>query len=112
MHLLNFLDTLVTIFGVSKGTEQGHPLSPDLFKIYLSDQSCLLEFDEYPEISKKLINHLLWADDLILRSLNPGTAQNYINVLCTFCTDWGIEVNEIKTKVVIFGRIKIATTLK
>ena len=33
-------------FGVSKGTEQGHPLSPDLFKIYLSDLSCLLELKE------------------------------------------------------------------
>ena len=93
-------------FGVSKGTEQGHPLSPDLFKIYLSDLSCLLEFDECPELSKKLITHLLWADDLILLSLNPETAQNQINVLGKFCTDWGIEVNEIKTKVVIFGKDK------
>ena len=61
-------------FGVSKGTEQGHPLSPDLFKIYLSDLSCLLEFDECPELSKKLITHLLWADDLIMLSLNLETA--------------------------------------
>ena len=85
-------------FGVSKGTEQSHPLSPDLFKIYLSDLSCLLEFDECPELSKKLITHLLWADDLILLSLNPETAQNQINVLGKFCTDWGIEVNKSKLK--------------
>ena len=29
-------------FKISKGTEQGHPLSPDLFKIFLSDLSKLL----------------------------------------------------------------------
>ena len=31
-------------FKISKVTEQGHPLSPDLFKIFLSDLSKLLEF--------------------------------------------------------------------
>ena len=93
-------------FGVSKGIEQGHPLSPDLFKIYLSDLSCLLEFNECPELSKKLITHLLWANDLILLSLNPETAQSQINVLGKFCNDWRIEVNEIKTKVLIFGKNK------
>ena len=31
-------------FKISKGMEQGHPLSPDLFKIYLRDLSPLLEF--------------------------------------------------------------------
>ena len=106
VHLLNSLDTLVKSLGSRKEPNKVTHLSPDLFKIYLSDLSCLLEFDECPELSKKLITHLLWADDLIMLSLNPETAQSQINVLGKFCNDWGIEVNEIKTKVVIFGKDK------
>ena len=62
-------------FRTLKGTEQGHPLSPDLFKIYLSDLSPLLDFSNCPELSKTIISHLLWADDLILLSLDPKTTQ-------------------------------------
>ena len=31
---------------ISKGTEQGHPLSPDLFKIFLFDLSKLLDVND------------------------------------------------------------------
>ena len=33
---------------VTKGTEQGHPLSPELFTIFLYDLSHLLENDDCP----------------------------------------------------------------
>ena len=89
--------------GIHKGTEQGHPLSPDLFKIFLSDLSDLLDFNNCPELAGTLISHLLWADDLILLSLDPVTAQLQLNKLESFCTKWGIEINESKTKLVIFG---------
>ena len=35
-------------FKIKKGTEQGHPLSPDLFKNFLSDLSKLLEIKDCP----------------------------------------------------------------
>ena len=90
---------------IKKGTEQGHPLSPDLFKIFLSDLSPLLdlESENCPKLLDKLISHLLWADDMILLSLDRKTAQNQLNVLERFCNEWGIEVNEIKTQAVIFN---------
>ena len=90
-------------FNILKGTEQGHPLSPDLFKIFLSDLSPLLEFTDCPYLSNIRISHLLWADDLIMLSLNKKTAQLQLNKLSNFCKEWGIEINELKTKVVIFG---------
>lgn len=89
---------------IRKGTEQGHPLSPDLFKIFLSDLSDLLDFQNCPHLSGLLVSHLLWADDLILLSLDPKTAQLQLNKLAEFCTEWGIEINESKTKSVIFGK--------
>jgi exonuclease III len=90
-------------FNILKGTEQGHPLSPDLFKIFLSDLSPLLEYTDCPYLSNIRISHLLWADDLIMLSLNKKTAQLQLNKLSNFCKEWGIEINELKTKVVIFG---------
>ena len=41
---------------------------------------------------------------MILLSLNKSTAQLQLNKLAKFCTDWGIEINELKTKAVVFGK--------
>ena len=95
---------------VCKGTEQGHPLSPDLFKLFLNDLSELLNLDKNencPRLMKILVSHLLWADDLILLSLDHVTCQNQINNLLTYCNKWGIEINELKTKAIIFGQSDI-----
>ena len=93
-------------FQTSKGTEQGHPLSPDLFKIFLYDLSKLLEIDDCPELSKTPISHLLWADDLIMLSLSPASSHYQFKKLEEFCHEWGIEINEIKTQVMVFRQNK------
>ena len=100
IKMSNFLSSK---FVVAKGTEQGHPLSPDLFKIFIADLSLLLEFPNCPVLSNQKISHLLWADDLILLALDAKTAQSQLDALANFCTRWGIEVNELKTQAVIFG---------
>ena len=54
------------------GTEQGHPMSPELFKIFLYDLSDDLdEHHNCPELYDMIITHLLWADDIVLLSLDP-----------------------------------------
>ena len=90
-------------FQIMKGTEQGHPLSPDLFRIFLSDLSPLLEFNNCPQLSNLTISHLLWADDLILLSTKKETTQMQLNTLQKFCDEWGIEINELKTQAMILG---------
>ena len=88
---------------IGKGTEQGHPLSPDLFKIYINDLSSLLKsVGNYPILADVLISHLLWADDLVLLALSPKALQDNINILFGFCNSMGLEVNIKKTKIVIF----------
>ncbi len=37
-------------FEIRKGTEQGHPLSPDLFKIYIRDLSLQLDHVNCPKL--------------------------------------------------------------
>ena len=89
---------------IGKGTEQGHPLSPDLFKIYINDLSSLLKsVGDYPVLADVLISHLLWADDLVLLALSPKALQVNINILFDFCNSMGLEVNIKKTKIVIFS---------
>ena len=95
---------------ISKGTEQGHPLSPDLFKIFLYDLSNLLENSDSPELANISISHLLWADDLIMLSLKPESSQKQLDTLDQFCNDWGIEVNDLKTQVMIFERNSKSTS--
>ena len=93
-------------FKIKKGTEQGHPLSPDLFKFFLSDLSKQLEIKDCPSLSNFPISHLPWSDDLILLALTPEAAQKQLNILANFCNEWGIEVNQSKTKCVVFGNDK------
>ena len=89
---------------IKKGTEQGHPLSPDLFKLFLNDLSPQLDYTNCPYLSGMRISHLLWADDLILLSMDKYTAQKQLNTLAKFCSTWGIEINELKTQVVVFQK--------
>ena len=91
-------------FEINKGTEQGHPLSPDLFKHYISDLSPSLEFPNCPKLANIIVSHLLWADDLIMTALDKNTAQKQLNNLNNFCIKWGIEVNLLKTKLMIMGK--------
>ena len=90
-------------FEINKETEQGHPLSPDLFKHYLGDLSSLLEFESCPQLAGLIISHLLFADDLIMLSLDEETAQKQLDALHNFCYKWGLEVNMEKNKVMITG---------
>jgi hypothetical protein len=86
-----------------RGTEQGHPLSPDLFKIFIHELSSLLKSTgNYPNLSNTIVSHLLWADDLVLMALDPKSLQVNINILNHFCIKRGLEINIKKTKVVTF----------
>ena len=97
-------------FKIEKGTEQGHPMSPELFKIYILDLSTRLSIEgDFPCLMDSIVNHLLWADDLILLALNEQSLQNILNILNDFCKDWDLEINLKKTKILAFGSRKHKT---
>ena len=90
---------------ICKGTEQGHPMSPDLFKLFILDLSEQFSTQGlYPELASQIVNHLLWADDLVLFGLDEHSLQNNLDILQNFCESWGLEVNTKKTKVICFGQ--------
>ena len=57
-------------------------------------------------ISNKIIAHLSWSDDLILFSDTFRDLQIQLDGLKQFCSNNHMIVNEIKTKVMVFGNPK------
>ena len=92
------------------GVEQGHPLSPELFKMFIIDltealNDCISDTSlDFLDLMTMIINHLLWADDLILLGLNEKTLQHLIDILVKYCSIWGLTTNIKKTKVMIFNK--------
>ena len=88
------------------GVEQGHPLSPELFKIFIHDLSLKLNsiIKEIPELNGTHISHLFWADDLVLLSLSEKTLQILVSILEKYCTMWGLTINPKKTKILTFNK--------
>ena len=70
----------------------------------LSEESNNLPGVEVPELNSVQVTHLLWADDLVMLALDPESLQIMLNVLLTYCGEWGLAVNTDKTAVMVFNR--------
>ena len=60
---IKLLKRLSDTIEIELGTEQGHPLSPELFKIFIHDLSRQLNEIgglKSPDLNNVTINHLLW----------------------------------------------------
>ena len=86
------------------GTNQGGPLSPNLFRFMLADLSDFLKKKHGIVIGDRIFVHLLWADDLVLMSDSAAGLQEQLDGLFVFCSNYQRIVNELKTKIMIFGK--------
>lgn len=99
---------LSKVFRLLKGTEQGHPLSPELFKVYFLELSHLLNRapTNCPTLSGLTITHLAWADDLVILALDEKSLQIQLDIIEKYCRDWGLEINISKTKFMVLNSTK------
>ena len=81
------------------GPEQGHPMSPELFKCFIHHLSVKLNNISglsTPTLNSVQVTHLLWADDLVLLGLDPRSLHAMLDTLLSYCIDWGLTVNTVK----------------
>ena len=92
-------------FRILKGTEQGHPLSPELFKVYFKELSDLLNAASVncPSLAGTLVTHLAWADDLVVLTLDTESLQKQLIIIENYCNEWGLEINISKTKFMVMN---------
>ena len=100
-------------FQTTVGVKQGDVLSTLLFNIFINDlpnEFQKLKTTEEVVIFNEIIHSLLFADDLIILSLNKEDLQTKLDTLNEYCLKWGLKVNTKKTKVMIFN--KAGATIK
>jgi hypothetical protein len=83
------------------GVNQGFPLSPTLFDIYIDNLEYCLEdvgcVD--PTLASIVIILLLYVDDIVLMAKSPYDLGKQLIMLKDFFSSMGITVNTDKTKV-------------
>ena len=103
---IKLIKKLSEAIDVTIGTEQGHPMSPELFKLFIHDLSIRLEnIDELnlPLLDDFKVSHLLWADDLVLLALDSTSLQKLLDGLYEYAERWELSVNISKTNIMVFN---------
>ena len=92
-------------FSSTCGLLQGESTSPILFSLFVNDlELCLQDNGVGLNIQNTLMKLLMFADDTVIFSETRDGLQAGLNSLYDYCIKWGITVNAIKTKIVVFRR--------
>ena len=101
-------------FSCNIGVRQGENLSPFLFSIFLNDLEAYLSANNVSGITCDVNNDeiliflkifvLLYADDTVIFSENETDLQHALDVFEDYCSEWRLNVNTEKTKIVVFGQ--------
>ena len=92
-------------FCTHRGVQQGCILSPKLFNIFINDIPSIFDEECKPlSLRGETLSCLMYADDLVMLSESPEGLQKCLDKLKEYTIEWGLEINEKKTKVLIFQR--------
>ena len=97
------------VFASNCGLFQGERTSPIFFSLYVNDLEREMGHQSIgSRVQDILIRILMFADDMAIISVSKKGLQIGLDRLHNYCLKWGISINTIKTKVVVFrkgGRI-------
>jgi hypothetical protein len=94
-------------FEIKKGVRQGDPLSPKIFTAVLETVFRRLNWEEHGlNINGTKLNHLRFADDLILLTDDPAELQSMLTELEEQSKLVGLTMNTSKTKLMTNGAKK------
>ena len=92
---VKWCDALSEYFSVSNGIKQGSILSPKLFDIYVDVLSQWLTSKPMDcSFNGKIINHLYYADDLVLIAPSSNGMQELVTECESFANKYGLKFNE------------------
>jgi hypothetical protein len=90
-------------FKVSNGVRQGGILSPLSFNLYVDELSRkLTKVNVGCKLNEQNMNHLMYADDLVLLAPSPKALQRLIDQCCEFGVENDINFNSAKSAVMVF----------
>ena len=104
--------SLSPTFNCEAGLREGEHLSPLLFSIFINDLDIFLEQNGSNGLSLKFDNNvevlklftLLYADDTTILAYSSIELQNTLNIYNKYCKENSLNINEDKTKIMIFGK--------
>ena len=97
-------DGLLQPITTTIGLKQGCCLSGLLFNLFVNKLPSIFDSSCDPvSILEEQVSCLLWADDLLLMSRSATGLQNSISKTKAFYDSLGLEVNQKKSKVMIFN---------
>ena len=90
-------------FDVAIGLKQGCLLSTTMFNLYINDLSEILnQSNSGIFINGANVNHLFYADDLVLMVESETDLQYLLSILANWCTNNKMTINLTNTKMMHF----------
>ena len=79
---------------------------PSTFSLFLEDLELFLQDDVNSGISFDEVAFILmlFGDDMVIFGKNTSDLQKNLDLLFTYCSTWGLEVNPDKSKIVVFRK--------
>ena len=99
---------LSEFFPVNNGAIQGGILSPLLFNMYMNDLSiCLRKLPVGCCCGDMVVNHLMYADDIVLLAPSVKGMQRILNTTYAHGNDFDIVFNVTKSQVMFYDTLNM-----